>query len=212
MKDLVGSLLVMALVSTAAGAAGPELRLEKYRAVATELAPGGAVVFFSVSREPSSWMEQVVCRAAFVTDEDGDGEVEFLLEGELAWKSVWAVVDFQSGELALATPEGYPLEEMDPVLVKGLFGSPDGGIRPDAGQPESLEVLVVEPNIGAWSLVYEGGRPVARSNLLEGSPEETEVEMTQSLDGRVPQPSPRGNIVVAIDPHTMETFSLGPAE
>lgn len=212
MKDLLGSLLVLLLVPAAVGAAELEFRLEPDRVVATDVAPGGAAVFFSISREPSTWMEQVVCRAAFVTDEDGDGTVEFVLEGELAWKSIWAVVDFQTGALALATPEGYPLEEMAPVVVKGLFGSPDRGFRPGAGQPDSLNVLVVQPNVGAWSRVLEGGRPLAWRNLVDVSPTETEGRQTQSLDGRIPPPSLRGDVVVAIDPHTMEIFTLGPAE
>jgi len=211
-KDLLGSLLVLFLVSASAGADGPSLRLESDRVIATEVSPGGAAVFFSVSREPSTWMENVVCRAAVITDEDGDGTVEFLLEGELAWKSIWAVVDFQTGELAMATPEGYPLEEMDPAVVKGLFAGPTERIRPGPNQPESLNVLVVQPQVGAWSQVLEGGRLVAQRDLLDGRPAETTGRPAKAIADHRPQPPLSGDVVVAIDPHTMATFTLGPAE
>ena len=58
-------------------------------------------------------------------------------------------VDFQTGEIALATPEGYPLEEMSPAAVKGLFSGPAERIRPGPSPPESLNVLVVQPEVGA---------------------------------------------------------------
>ena len=212
MKNLLGSFLVLLLLPATAGAAGPELRLDLQSVVATEVTPGGAAVFFSVSREPLAWMEQVVCRAAFLTDEDGDGTVAFLLEGELAWKSIWAVVDFQTGELALATPEGYPLEEMDHAVVKGLFGGPSERIRSGPNQPESLNVLIVKPKVGAWSQVLEGGRLVAQRDLLDGSPAETTGRPAEAISDHHPKPPRPDEVFVAIDPHTMATFALGPAK
>lgn len=73
----------------------------------------GQVIGFSVAREVADDdVATVVRRTQVLTDDDGDGKVEWDLGRDVPLRSIWVAVDLATGQVAAATPDGYPLRRV----------------------------------------------------------------------------------------------------
>lgn len=140
-----GLAVAAVLAATPAAGAGPALAFDVDRVTATGVTPAGRAVVLSVSRQRGEWIGLTTPRVATVLDTDGDGAVDYLPGGDLADRSLWAVVDLESGEFVVGAPDGFTMveTEVDPPAMAsqpGLLTDP----RCD------LELLVVRPGVGAW--------------------------------------------------------------
>ena len=169
----------LALLAAPLSAAPPEISFEADAVVARGITSKGQAVWFSVAREISRRSINVVPRHAVMADEDGDGAVRLELGQEVPLRSVWFAVDLATGETAVATPEGFPLLEMDLP----------GNAIPAALNRLDLErrfayLVLVRPGVGAWHLrVGDGG-----ASDEDGEPDGTLRAALSSLTPQMPHP------------------------
>lgn len=204
MKILPAACLLLLALPVAA-AAPPEITFEPDAVVARGISPKGQAVWFSVAREISRQATNVVPRQEILTDEDGDGTVRLELGREVPLRSIWFAVDLATGETGVATPEGFPLLEVDlpgeaiPAALNGL-----------ELRRRFAYLLLVRPGVGAWQLrVGDGGE-----SDEDGEPDGTLRAALSSLapleEGGPPPPerfSPK-DVLLVIDPERMESASV----
>lgn len=145
----------MALTSGALHAA-PSISFDGPNVEAVGLSPGGKAIFFSLDRKPQGYVTKIG-RAREVAEAGEDGVAALELAADVPVRSIWAVVDLTSGELAIAGPEDSPLLLLD--LPPGALPADSEGRRDRlVDRREGVDLLVVRPGIGAWAgTVRDGG-------------------------------------------------------
>lgn len=135
------------------------------------------------------------------SDDDGNGIVTIEVRA-MPHRSVWVVVDTNSGEFVIATPSGEAPGSLNLSVDAWRANKP----HVDIGR-KYAEVLVVRPGGGAWTLrTADGG-----SNDFDGLSDRKirlRLEQMQKLIGRdngPPHSIPR-DLIVMIDPQTLDTF------
>lgn len=190
-------------------AAWGELRvtIEGATVVVKGATPGGDVALLSVWREqlldgPHTHRTTI---EETLPDDDGDGLVEFTPKGVIPLMSIWAVVDEETGEHAIAVPEGFTLRKVTVgTLATGKeaeFGREEGVLRVSR---QELQVLIVRPKGGHW-------RGLVRDGIFRDADLATDRLLTLKLDELEPseKADPRasallqGDVVIAIDPRFM---------
>lgn len=127
------------------------LQVERKSVVATEVTRGGSAVFFSVGYDPSP-VPQKRRQATIVRDEDGDGVVELAMPEGVPPLGIWAVVDMATGAVQLGSPRGYDLSYfLDPVEASFKTDGDGRFVRLER-DTDDLELLIVRPGKGAWTL------------------------------------------------------------
>lgn len=186
--------------------AAPTLAFEEQAVVVSGLTPQGRVVWFSLAKQVEGYMANFVPRQDLLTDTDGDGVVRFELGRTVPLQSIWVAVDLASGEAAVGTPEGFPLRDAS---------APPGHGRGEAGRPdwvetgrELLQLLVVRPGLGAWTLTLGDGGENDADHGADGRV--TAALARLSAVGASPAPPERfqaKDLVFAIDPDRMEILA-----
>lgn len=155
---LVVGLLVLGLLTisgTARAQTKPEPRIafEETAVVASGLTPGKAVAWLGVERIVDADLAAEVVRRSMTRTAGEDGVSRLELGRAVAQRSVWVAVDVESGEFAVAAPDGYQLHRRPrPSRLDAAAGG-----RPDAilDGDSYLYGLVVRPREGAWT--FQGG-------------------------------------------------------
>jgi hypothetical protein len=188
-------------------AAAPRIKFTPTGVVAEGIRPGGDAIWFVHSVTEFSGWPRLSRIARVVTDEDRDGSVS--LEGSVTPSSVWAVVDYATGESAIAMPEGAP-----PVreLRERGNGWAAGRAHLDFAVSD-LDVLLVRPGRGAWVVrTQQGG-----SRDGDGRPDNnlrvrlSDMEKLHGSDKTPPVALPR-DLVIAVHPTKLLTFVRSAAE
>jgi hypothetical protein len=98
-----------------------------------------------------------VSRREILTDDDRDGTIEYKPTSGIAFQSIWIITEIATGETKVVTPAGYNAIEMTQQGAgRGNAVNITGNIF-DIGR-DHVDILVVRPNEGAWTLpVREGG-------------------------------------------------------
>lgn len=136
-------------------AAAAAIGFEEQALVVSGMTPKGRVVWFGVAKQTEGYMARFVRRDELLADEDGDGSVRWALDQAVPLQSIWVAVDLASGEVAVATPPGYPLRDASPAPGRGP-GEPGRPEWVETGR-EILEMLVVRPGQGAWGMTLGDG-------------------------------------------------------
>jgi hypothetical protein len=207
-------LLLVALASPAAFAAQPPtIDFEDDAAVVSGLAPRGQVAWMSVSREPREGYVRVMRREGIAKDDDGDGAVRLALEPDerIAPRSLWAVVDLASGELALASPAGEAAVREVVFPGRGVArGASNKLDRFEAGR-EMVELLYARPGAApaAWGLTAGDGGEADDDGADDGALAAA-LAGARSLGGSPapPEELTAGDVVVAVDPRTLDVFAV----
>lgn len=206
------SLLLTALVSLPWPAAAqgppparPELAFEESAVVASGIRSKGQVAWFSVAREIADDWATIVRREDVAEDTDGDGVVRFDLDRPVPLKSIWVAVDLTTGEYAVGTPEGFPLQQLD-LPSRGL-GRAASGPEWVESPGQLAEVLIVRPGAGAWGMTAgDGGEgdegPRGDRRVTVSLPRFHGVRATAAAPERY---SPR-DLVFSIDPDLMKVY------
>jgi hypothetical protein len=124
----------------------------------TNVTRGGRAVLAGMSiRAEGGGVRRLRRFAEVLTDADSDGRITYVPDGKVPLRSIWEVVDLQTG--ATATAGG-------PQLSSFLKPFPENALKKDAGDLVTaftaggveVEVVVVRPRDGAWRAhAYEGG-------------------------------------------------------
>jgi hypothetical protein len=140
-------------------------------------------------------------------DDDGDGAVRLAVEGGIWTISVWAAVDLETGEYAVAVPPYSPLAA-GTFPGQGLALGARGQLNRFQDRREAVEVFWARKGVGAWRLAAldgtgrdadgaEDGRVALQ--LDEAAPVGESPVAPKRLEG--------GDVVVAVDPRSFEFFA-----
>lgn len=164
-------------------------------ATAAGLRPGAEAIWFVRSvTELNGWPS--LSRALHVTpDTDGDGTVA--VEEKVPGASVWVVVDFATGAYAVASPS-------EEVWVRELRergnGWRAGGAHVDF-RVSDVDVLLVRPGRGAWTMRSGQGGPFDGDGLHDGNLR-VRLSDLKKVHGDDPTPPVAipGDLLIAIEP------------
>jgi hypothetical protein len=186
----------------------PEIAFEAEAVAAFGLTPGETVVWFGVERRVDPDFSTEVVRHAEVGTAGADGTARLALGREVAVRSLWVAVDLETGELAVAAPDGYRIARPERPATRL---SVQDGDQADHFLDERpyLMGLVVRPGAGAW--VFAGGDGGDRDE--DG---QSDGRLSFALDGFDPlpgSPAPPAkaraeDLWLVIDPRRMEITVL----
>lgn len=195
--------------------AAPEVVLGEQSLAAEGLTPDGRVVVFTLGKPPGHFMP-VTSRLDAMVRADATGAATLELPAPIAARSVWVVVDVESGEVALASPEGFPLRQVQfPGRGVGLSR------RFLLDERRFLDVLVVRPaaavpagrdaaaESGAWGQSFGDGGEGDGDGELDGKIEAVLERLRPIGDSPALRPDELrpGDVVVAVDPVTLEIYA-----
>jgi len=186
--------------------AGPVLEIGEDSISADDLTPGGEAVLFYVSRERRNWATHVDRRAQFFFDDDQDGKIEFDFGRDIPLHSVWCVVDYETGEIDVNVPEGFPLKEMS-APQGGLAEDGGGAIRELIDGWGYLEVLLVRPGVGFWRISVGDGADSDDDEIRDGVSQVAFSNMQPVSES--PQPPvylATGDTLVVVNPRNLEFY------
>ncbi len=201
------ALAVLAL-AVQSHAAAPTIKIENGVHV-RGLSPGGHAVLAAAGWTEAAWVPTLVHRAV-IQNADSKGRLVYVPPEGTHARTIWFVVDYQSGLSAAASPPGFPLIEIpfEPLFLKKKKKKDEGytGFEVPA---ELMYVLVVRQNVGAWALLAHNERT---GDYRSGDPE---VLGIAASDLKAVGSSPpfsgsmkSGDIVFLINPQPM-TFMHG---
>jgi hypothetical protein len=207
MRGNPASIVLAAIMVAGNLAAAPRITFTTTGATVDGIHPGGDAIWFVHSVTTFSGSPSLSRTVQVATDADHDGRVS--LETAVGRSSVWAVVDFASGEYVIATPEGGP--PLGELRERGN-GWAAGRTHLDFSVSD-LDVLVVRTGRGAWTMrCFHGGScdgdRTADANLR------VNLSDMKILHGGEKTPSvalPR-DLVIAIHPTELYTFVRSAAE
>ena len=185
-----------------------QVSFDEHEVVVSGLAPGSRVAWLSLASEPRRYYVREVRREG-IEAADGTGTARIDAGEAVPPRSVWGVVDLESGAAAWAAPEGFPLEEVVPE-GGGLARDDGGRLNRLLSRAVGLELLVVRPGSGAWGLTVFDGSPADRDGEPDGGLVVALDEGRPLLDSPAAAPALllAGDVVLGIDLKTYRVFTL----
>jgi len=205
MARTVAAILVLGLAALPAHAQ-PAVSFEENAVVARGITPGGSVVWFGVARERGDWTSRVTAWQDANALADDTGQAVLDLGRPVPVKAAFIAVEMATGAFAASSPSAYPWVSEVPFPTAGLTLAADKvSVISLRDHHAELEVLIVRPQVGAW-------RATVRHDDAEHDPTPGVLVTFAALSpwGTAP-PSPGhlrpGDVIVAIDPNTIEWFA-----
>jgi hypothetical protein len=200
----VGTLFLSSGVC-AATPGSAQLRIEGPAVIASGLTPGEKAVVFGVVQEPHRYWWTLV-RYAEVVAVGSDGTIRYQSPSAVD-RSFWAVVDLKSGAVAVGVPPGAELRPAS-LRPQSLRANAAGLIDAFVSSRESVEILCVRPDVGAWALSNGDGGENDRDGVVNGSTT-TYAGAMKPLGGSPAAPATLlpHDIIIAVDPESMTFVS-----
>ena len=201
------SALFFTITIAATASAAPTIRFTATGAIAEGLRPGGDAIWFVHSVTAFNGSPRLSKTVRVTTDDDRDGKVA--LDRSVTPSSVWVVVDFESGEYAIASPAGAP--PLSELRDRGN-GWATGRSHVDFDISD-VDVLVVRAGRGAWVMRSQQGGALDGDRRADGNLRVRLADMTR-LHGSDPTPPvalPR-DLIIAVDPTELSTFVRSASE
>lgn len=194
-------LLLIAIAHSGVAANGGQLSVTvaQQTITASGLTPGSTAVFFGVAQVPipHGYMNRIQQWAVTIADTGNAGTVTLDLHQDVPPISVWAVVDLGTSRYGTVSGSGVGLREI--TLANPLRKGPSQTVDHFAFDHGYLELLYVQPGLGAWTWSAVGGTG-ATPQESAGS---TEVTLTAGTPAGQSSQTPAaflpGGILVAVD-------------
>ncbi|MDQ3280900.1 MAG: hypothetical protein M3Q69_05775 [Acidobacteriota bacterium] len=206
---LIGSAPALA---TPAAAVKPTVVINGRHVVASSITAKGRAVFFAISRGPSGMGGiGVHITAKVVSDDDGDGRIDFDTGYDIPFRAVFAVVDYESGEYTIAGPPDYEViqRQLDPRELKR---DETNGVAFLTQERARMAIVVVTPGKGAWyQRAALGDRGDAKKDPQHQRLTLAFEEGTSIVpDGKekAPRHLTNGDVLIGIDPGRLDIFAL----
>ncbi|HKO57122.1 MAG TPA: hypothetical protein VJ276_14690 [Thermoanaerobaculia bacterium] len=198
---LVFCAFVVLPLMAAQTAPAPSIAFDGNGITVSGLTPGGNAALFMMSRRPDVFMTRMEQRAD-VLAAGADGKVRFDTENGVVPTSVWAVIDVESGQYAVACPSGdcAPLQR---TLNTAAFFKNNA-----AGEPEGLDiplamadVFLVRAKSGVWHVMLGDGGAGDEDGILNGKAR-VSVEKFAAMRDKTPPPSKlkKGDLLFLFQP------------
>lgn len=211
-QTILAFALVTGLSTGGAAAAAPSMEVGSEKLVITGITPSGSVVLFGFGRGrgPTGGIT-VLHTEVLVSDHDGDGRIEFAPPYPIPVRSVWAAVDFDSGEYTIAGRRGYTVAQRV-APVHRLTRDREGGAAFLEQERSRIALLFVRPRTGAWfHIAQNGGRNDAdqsrhdnKLTLAFGNG----ASVLPNAAGKAPVHLQKGDVVIGVDPGRLDVFAF----
>jgi hypothetical protein len=192
------------------------IAFEKEAVLVSGLEPGAEVAWLSLASEPQRYYVRDTRREGIERDDDGDGTVEILLDGEVPPRSVWGIVDLSTGLFEWGAPEGFDLQKLA-VPGEGAGRDNQGRLNRLLAHRVGVEALWVRPGKGpgpgggkgVWALTVFDGSPGDRDGAADGGVAAA-LDEARPLGESPPPPEQMlpGDVVLVVDPRTYQVFSV----
>jgi hypothetical protein len=179
----------------------PQVVVQSQAVVMSGGTPGGELILFSVAREPLQYAFRTAT-AFHAVMADGSGGARLDLPRAVVSRSMYAVIDVQTGFYTIATPADaeVTIETFPPkALVKkdGEFALLDIETR-------WMEAIVVRPKKGAWRISSLDGAPLDIDGLSNGRTAVAASTMTRVTGAdETPGKFRAKDVVIVVDPRRM---------
>jgi hypothetical protein len=176
--------------------------------VQVDSTPRSTVAVVGVAQEPANYLWRIASRRELLLDDDGDARLAYTPPHGVAFRSIWIAVDVASGASAMAVPPGFIAEEMHELAVGSGKAVETVAKTLDISRGR-VEILLVRPGAGAWSLSAREGGPDDR----DGTPNNRlRVHLQRLLPlrldyGAAPDALREGDVVVVLDANRMQYWS-----
>jgi hypothetical protein len=212
-KRTLGAALSFTILSflTETAAAAPSVALGRNDVQISGITPKGAVVVVSFGRGTSA-AGGIAVRVfrEYVKDDDGDGVITVLPGYAIPFRSVWVVVDFESGQYAIASPADFSAVTGE-LSLNAMKEDEVGGTAFLEMDRVRTALLLVRPGKDAWFHVghlgregdakKSGERDALTLAFADG------VSLLPESKSKGPKHLQRGDVLIAIDPGQLEVFS-----
>jgi hypothetical protein len=208
---LVGCLAAPALYAAGpqqpeTDAAAPVLAFDGRRVTASNITPGGQVVYFAAAYVPEGWKSTILRWSEVVTDDDRDGTVTLDAGRDVPAKSAWVVADMTNGHFAAAAPGDMPLRQV-PFDKRSLRKNAKGDLELFLHSTPFLELLYVHPGKGAWTGNASDSSPDDADGTIDGITGFA-LSTARPLAGEAaPKDFAPGGILIAIDLYRLQVVA-----
>lgn len=198
------SLLLLSFALAPAALAEPALTFEDQAVAVRGATPAGEVVVWGVYRERPGGVSTRIGRVYERLAADASGAARLDLGRAVPQLAVWAAVDVATGQLALGTPGGFALTEIEPQGRRI-----DRALGQIAVDRHGLEVLFVRPGAGSWRLDVHDGGPQDEDGAYDGSLRASLAALLPDAQhGNAPPRFQKGDLLIAVDPTDLHLFTL----
>jgi hypothetical protein len=152
MKRLWALFLFTAMLppmASAQSSALPRLTFQNGTITVSGVTPRARVYAFGVTREPHGDDSSVIQRETVLSDDDGDGTVQWTLPIDVPKRSIWMAVDLESGAAAATGPPDYQTTRID-LTGEHLKKDASQSVSRIASPGALVEVVVVRAKGGIW--------------------------------------------------------------
>lgn len=133
-------------------AAAPILAFDGQMVRASNVTPGGQVVFFAVGLVPTGWQSTVMRWSQLVTDDDHDGAVSYDAGQKVPCKSIWVAAEVTNGHFVVASPPECPLQQAPALDSKSFRKNKKGELELFLHARPYLDLLYIHPGKGIWTI------------------------------------------------------------
>jgi hypothetical protein len=176
--------------------------------VVSSVSPGADVYLFGALQEGHGFYSSLLTVDLTASDDDRDGVVTFAYPKGVPLRSVWIAVDERNGDIGAGVPSGYTLRmtSIPPGAWKRKSGA---AIDALAIEHKALEYLFVHPGQGVWRWEADQGskrdEDGVDDNVVTVSP--GSMRPAKKGKGASPKAFSPGDVVVAIDPFSLEVIT-----
>jgi hypothetical protein len=167
------------------------------------LTPGGKGVVGSITLDSVHGFLSERRSLQTLVDDDNDGILHITPSAPLPLRSIWYVVDVHTGVFSAGTPQGYDFA-VQTLPVTWTTSASNGDVSSGAAlalDRARLSVLVVRPDVGAWTTEGRLTEPTTQTTRAISYAGATTVAGTQNLSS-----TQAGDVIIALDPGRMELF------
>ena len=143
---LLGTVLLVAPAQAAI-----QVTYERQALNVSGITRGGAIAVFGVNLGVDHGYPRVHKEEQIVRDDAGTSTVRVAVTDAISFRSLWVIVDVETGDYVVSTPPGFRPRLMAPPLIAVA----DQVVRI---QKPSVEAFLVRPKLGAWGLSVADGR------------------------------------------------------
>jgi hypothetical protein len=192
------------------GATPPVVTVTQTELAITGVTPKGSVVIFGVGRAATGTVATAVhTTKMWLADEDGDGKVTFKPAYAIPLRSVWVVLDFDTGAYAVTGRSDYKVKTRS--VPPNALRSDDAGVAYIDDERARLALLLLKPGKGAW---YQYGAFGAQGDVDKNDNRkltlafEAGASFVAGNKEKAPRHVSKGDVIVAIDPARLDVFAL----
>jgi hypothetical protein len=178
--------------------------------VVSNVSPGSDVYLFGTLQEGRGFYSSLLTVDLTASDDDRDGVVKFAYPKGVPLRSVWIAVDQRNGDIGAGVPSGYTLRmtSIPPGAWKRKSGA-GGAIDVLSIEHKALEYLVVHPGQDAWRWEADQGSKRDEDglddNIVTVSP--GSFLPGKKGKGKPPNTFTAGDVVIAVDPFSLEVLT-----